>query len=565
MTERNQIDILQYAEKNPSDTTGLQLEKDDVVETVHSSLSYETIAIEDMRHAVDLAQATELAIAREHAQTFRQAVRAHPAAVLWAVLISFTIVMEGYDTYLGGSFLAYPAYVQKYGEYSNVTGGYAISPHWQSILGLASAPGLFVGLILMMLLSERMGHRHLIMSSLVFITGAIFILFFAPNVTVLTVGFAVIGVPFGVFGILGNAYASEVCPLVLRGFLTSFVNICWVIGQLLASGVLVALIDVPNEWSFRIPFALEWMFVPPLFVIAFFAPDSPWWCVRRGKMEKAIKSIRYLAPHQSDLEHRQTLAMMVYTDQMERAEKANVKAWDIFRGHNLRRTEIATVVLMSQSLAGASFAYGSTYFFVQAGIAPGDAYKLGFGATALAFVGTCCSWVVARWAGRRTMIITGLSTLATCLFLIGCLHYAYNQAATYTQAAFTLLWLGLYSTFLEPPTFTLASEISATQLRSQTLAFARMAYNLLSLPVTPLEAWLINPDALNLKGRTAFVWMGTAIATLIWCIFRLPETKGITYTELDILFQKKVPAWKFKQASVNVREQTSDVVDEPSA
>ena len=37
---------------------------------------------------------------------------------------------------------------------------------------------------------------------------------------------------------------------------------------------------------------------------------------------------------------------------------------------------------------------------------------------------------------------------------------------------------------------------------------------------------------------------------LVWTYFRLPEPKGRTYAELDLLFEQKVPARKFKTTVV---------------
>ena len=42
----------------------------------------------------------------------------------------------------------------------------------------------------------------------------------------------------------------------------------------------------------------------------------------------------------------------------------------------------------------------------------------------------------------------------------------------------------------------------------------------------------------------------SATMVLIWAIFRLPECKGRSYRELDVLFERKVPARKFKQTVV---------------
>lgn len=61
----------------------------------------------------------------------------------------------------------------------------------------------------------------------------------------------------------------------------------------------------------------------------------------------------------------------------------------------------------------------------------------------------------------------------------------------------------------------------------------------------------MNPNAWNLKGYTGFVWGGCATIVFIWAYFRLPETKGRTFHELDILFAKQVPARQFATTDVN--------------
>lgn len=52
----------------------------------------------------------------EHARTLWQALRENRKAVMWSVLISLSIVMEGYDIILMGNFFAYPSFQQKYGN-----------------------------------------------------------------------------------------------------------------------------------------------------------------------------------------------------------------------------------------------------------------------------------------------------------------------------------------------------------------------------------------------------------------------------------------------------------------
>lgn len=58
----------------------------------------------------------------------------------------------------------------------------------------------------------------------------VFIFFFATKKAMLLTAGLLIGLPFGCFACLGEAYASEICPIRLRAYMTGYVNICWNIG-----------------------------------------------------------------------------------------------------------------------------------------------------------------------------------------------------------------------------------------------------------------------------------------------------------------------------------------------
>ncbi len=58
---------------------------------------------------------------------------------------------------------------------------------------------------------------------------------------------------------------------------------------------------------------------------------------------------------------------------------------------------------------------------------------------------------------------------------------------------------------------------------------------------------MLNPTAWNLRGKAGFIWAGFCFLSLLWTFFRLPESKGLTSAELDLLFEKKVPARGFSR------------------
>ena len=465
--------------------------------------------------------------------------------------------MEGYDTILLSSLFAYPKFAERYGTYYPDLNQHVISGPWQVGLGVASQGGAVIGLIINGYVTEKYGHRLVTIVGLAIMCGLIFITFFAPSVQVLLVGQVLVGIPWGIFAIMGSAYSSEVCPLALRGYLTSFVNICWVIGQLVAAGVLQGLVNNDTEWAYRIPFGIQWAWPVPLFVIAALAPDSPWWLVRKGRLSDAEKSMQRLSRGLSEEQIKQKVAMMVHTNEFEKSVQTESSYADCFKGTNLRRTEIASMVLSAQSLAGEAFAYNATYFFTQAGLAASNAYKLNFGGMGVAFVATCISWVLMTFFGRRTLLVAGLGLLTLDLLVIGLLEYAADRdTATWAQAALALAWLGIYSSTLGPQSFALAAEISATRLRSQTISIARNLYNVVNIVNNTVEPYLINPTEANLRGRTAFVWFGVSLLTTAWAVLRLPETRGRTYEELDVLFEKRIPAWKFSSINLDVIAET---------
>lgn len=247
-----------------------------------------------------------------------------------------------------------------------------------------------------------------------------------------------------------------------------------------------------------------------------------------------------------------TLAMMVHTVKLEKETTSGSSYLDCFRGTNLRRTEICCLTFAGQVLSGSTFAYGPTYFFEQAGMAPSNAYKMNVGGTALAFIGTVLSWFLIARFGRRPLYVGGLATLTVVLLIVGIIAASTTHGpGLWVQAGFTVFWLFVYSLTVGPLAYAIISETSAIRLRAQTVCLARNSYNITNIISNVLEPYMINPTEWNWKGKTAFFWAGTAAITTVWAYFRLPEARGRTYEELDILFAKKVSARRFASYKID--------------
>lgn len=58
-------------------------------------------------------------------------------------------------------------------------------------------------------------------------------------------------------------------------------------------------------------------------------------------------------------------------------------------------------------------------------------------------------------------------------------------------------------------------------------------------------------QARNWGAKSAFFHLGTNLLCTIWSYFRLPETGGLSFADLDILFANKVNARKFKDVVIH--------------
>ena len=185
-------------------------------------------------------------------------------------------------------------------------------------------------------------------------------------------------------------------------------------------------------------------------------------------------------------------------------------------------------------------------------MSPTQAFKMNVGSTAMAFTGTLLSWFLITYFGRRTLYVWGQGTLFFFQMILGILSATVSsKGSLWAQAAICIIWVLIYSMTIGPIAYAIVAETSSVRLRPLSVCLARTTYQIINIVSQVLEPYFMNPTAWNAKGKTAFFWGGTAFCMFVWSYFRLPEGKGRTYEELDLLFQKKVSARKFSSTHVD--------------
>ncbi|KAK6984885.1 maltose permease [Favolaschia claudopus] len=518
-----------------------------VVHADNTRLAHEIDNYAEVIH--DAAKADEA----EHTMSIRQALAIHKKAVFWSIALSAALIMEGYDVVVIASFYEQPAFLKRFGEEDPATGKLGIPAPWQSGLGNGSSVGGIIGLIINGWASEKFGPRRTYMVSMLGMIISIFGPVFSQTLAQLTVSEIICGLFWGVFQTLTTAYASEVCPIVLRHYLTAYINMCWGIGILLSSGVVRATLTINSDWGWRLPFVIQWVWPIPLLLLCYFAPESPWWLVRQGRTDDAENSVMRLTNPElfSREDAKRSVANMIHTTALEREMQVGTSYVQCFKGIDLRRTEIAMMVFAIQLLSGQNLIGQGVQFFVQAGLGTVAAYDVNLALNAMFIVGTIASWFLLSRFGRRTLYIAGLAAMAVVLIIIGALSSSKTDAAKWASGALLVLLNFAYNSTLGAVCYVIIAEVGSTRLRAKTIVLARCAYQIMNIICGIIVPRMLSPTAWNWGPKSGYFWFGSATLSMVYCIFRLPETRGRSYGELDILFENKVTAWRFSKTKVD--------------
>lgn len=138
-----------------------------------------------------------------------------------------------------GAFFALPQFQEKYGKRTTIHEGpeaYDIPSSWKQGITCGALVGQIFGSFLAGRIQPILGYKKTILGALLLMKAFVFILFFAPNIQTILIGFTLCGIPWGIFQPLATSYASEVLPVALRAYLATYINMCWIIGQLVSSG-----------------------------------------------------------------------------------------------------------------------------------------------------------------------------------------------------------------------------------------------------------------------------------------------------------------------------------------
>ncbi|KAL1890755.1 hypothetical protein Sste5346_008080 [Sporothrix stenoceras] len=467
----------------------------------------------------------------ELAQGWRAAFFKNPKAIAWSCYMLFTVVSWGYDGLCSGFRADYGIYYE---------GQYVIPAKWQLAFTAASLIGLIIGGIPATIIAKKWGRRPCLWFGYTLTVAGVFLQWYSRGNLPMFFGSKLItGFPLGMFITIAPTYCSEVAPLALRGIMTSGMNWCIVLGQVIGYGVMRQTASIPGPNAYRILFAMQWGFAAVAIAILPFMPESPYFYVMNNEQEKARHNARRLRSADFDIDGWLASISQSLTEGSETGRvQAQASFAMCFNRKNRYRTIAAVSGFFIQQNSGVSWVLGYMAYFMELnGMSTTTASNVSFALTCVMLVGNTAGWFITEKAGRRPSAVYGTASLSVALLMIGILAVVPNRNAVWAQVAFMALWSFVYQATIGSVGWTMLTEISTSALRAHTQAVATLLQGAVGTTWSFVLPYLINPDEANLGGKIAFIYGGILAVSAVVIFFLVPETKGRTFADMDLLFQ----------------------------
>ncbi|PGG96186.1 hypothetical protein AJ80_09867 [Polytolypa hystricis UAMH7299] len=468
----------------------------------------------------------------------------------WMLYVGLGLVGLGFEWAAFPQFLAFQTFSARFGEFDPTAEMYIVSSGRQAVWNATGSATMLIGGLSAGFIMNKIGRRWWLLITNAMIAISIGLAYGSTDWKVMTGSRVILGLGNGGMGTFTPLYISENAPPELRGFYLITFNAFMVVGQFLISLVLRACVNAPGEWQWRSAVLAMFIFPFITFVLFPFFPESPHHLLANKNDEEGARKALLRLHGASKTEFvEQELTRMRESIHISKVlgKKSSFSIWDLFRGSNLRRTLVAIAVPAAQQLSGIVFVIGYIpYFLTLAGIS--NPFNWSMYLFTVNLVSNLASfWTVER-VGRRLFVVYGLLFLGTVNIIVGAINVHPTYARYIVTIVLTYCWAAVYQLTIGALGLVVASEVATSPLRAETQSLVTASQSLFSWVFAFSVPYMINPDAGNLGGKVGFIFGSLSFCLFVVCFFLVPETRGLTFSELDWLYAQGVKPWNFMRS-----------------
>ncbi|XP_027338510.1 probable polyol transporter 4 isoform X2 [Abrus precatorius] len=389
--------------------------------------------------------------------------------------------------------------------------------------------------------SDAIGRKWTIgLAAVIFQAGGA-VMALAPSFKVLMIGRLLAGVGIGFGVMIAPVYIAEISPAIARGSLTSFPEIFINFGILLGYISNYAFSRLPAHISWRVMLGVGLLPSVVIAVALFVIPESPRWLVVQNRIDEA--RLVLLKINESE-EAEEKLQEIQHAAGLANAEKYESKAvWQeiLCPTPPVRRMLITGCGIQCfQQITGIdTTVYYSPTIFKNAGITGNSellaaTVAVGFTKTLFILIAIC----LIDKLGRKPLLYASTIGMTVSLFSLS-LSLAFLSHAKVGIVLAILSVCGnvaFFSVGLGPICWVLTSEIFPLRLRAQASALGAVGSRVSSGAIS--MSFLSVTRAITVAG-TFFVFGVISCCAVAFVHYCVPETKGKTLEEIEVLFKNE--------------------------
>ncbi|TBU27241.1 MFS monosaccharide transporter [Dichomitus squalens] len=470
---------------------------------------------------------------------------------------AFGGVLYGYDTGTISGIIAMDDWLRTFGQPTAVTAtnpsGFFLSTPNQSLVVSILSAGTFFGALFGAPTADIIGRRTGIIASCSVFCLGIALQTGASNWATFIVGRFFAGFGVGLISTLIPMYQSECSPKWIRGAVVSGYQWAITIGILLAAVINNATKDRQNHSAWRIPISIQFVWAFILFVGMFWLPETPRWLIKQGRRDDAARSLSRLTQLPIDDPEVQLELEDIAAALKEEEEIGESSYLDCFKfTHNkiFLRTMSGILIQAWQQLTGINFIfYYGTTFFQNSGIKNPFLVSVATNIVNV-FMTLPGMWGVERF-GRRYLLIYGAAVMCICEYLvaiIGVTISVENQSGQKALIALVCIYIAAFASTWGPIAWVITGEIFPLNIRAKAMSLSVASNWLWNWAIAFATPYLVNvgPGDAGLGVKVFFIWGSTCLGCVIFTYFCIPETKGLSLEQIDILYENSTPLTSVK-------------------
>ncbi|PPQ77164.1 hypothetical protein CVT25_010792 [Psilocybe cyanescens] len=479
-------------------------------------------------------------------------------SIVWAIIMSafagFGGILFGYDTGTIGGVIAMDDWLHVFGKFDPTLKFYIPTNDKSLVVSILSA-GTFFGALLASPMGDTLGRKWgLVASCLVFCLGVGLQL--DTSWSVFVIGRVIAGLGVGLVSCLVPMYQSECAPKSIRGLIVGLYQLAITIGALLAAIVLNATKDRQDHSAWRIPIAVQFVWAAILAGGMMMLPESPRYLLLKDRQADARVALGRLMSTSPDSPEVEAEALEIATAlavEQEASQGGYAACFKNNADRNGFRTWTGILMQGWQQLTGINFIfYYGTTFFQQAGIQ--NAFVIQIIADVVNTVMTLFGIQLIDRVGRRKLLLIGAAGMCISEFIVAIVGVTAGQphgaevniTAQRVLIAFTCFYIAFFATSWGPVIWVLTGELFPLGVRAKSMSLAVASNWLWNFGIAYATPYLVNPSttgvnavkAANLGVKVFFIWGGTCVGCFIFTYFFIPETRGLSLEQIDILYRE---------------------------